>query len=387
MTTTRTRLYAGAAVGLALAAAVGFGAARLSAPTASPVAEQAPAKEAEPDKPKDAVAMSPAAAAKADIQTTLVAAGGLDAEILSQAVVAAAPDGQAVLTAHAAGAVSRIFKRLGDPVRAGETVALVESREAGAIAADRSVAAAKATLAGKRLARERRLYELRVSPRQDFEAAEASAAEAAAEVRRAQAQASAARVTGDGRSVAVASPISGRITAAPASLGAYVQAETELFRVADPRRIQIEAQVTAADAQRIAPGDRAFIETAEGPLATAVRAVAPALDLETRSATVVLSLAGSGAALQPGQLVRVRILPRGAGSSAIVVPDEAVQSIQGRDAVFVRTSAGFQVRPVNLGRRSAGRVEIASGLESGEAVATRNAFLLKAELGKSGEEE
>ena len=59
--------------------------------------------------------------------------------------------------------------------------------------------------------------------------------------------------------------------------------------------------------------------------------------------------------------------------------------MRGRDVAFVRTPEGFQVRPVTLGARSAGRVEIVSGLAPGQAIAVRNAFLLKAELGK-GEE-
>lgn len=96
-----------------------------------------------------------------------------------------------------------------------------------------------------------------------------------------------------------------------------------------------------------------------------------------------------GGELQPGLAVRVRLKPsRGESSTAIVVPEEAVQSVEGRDVVFVRTAAGFKAVPVSLGRRSAGRVEILSGLSNGQTIATRQAFLLKAELGKgAGEEE
>jgi membrane fusion protein, heavy metal efflux system len=54
--------------------------------------------------------------------------------------------------------------------------------------------------------------------------------------------------------------------------------------------------------------------------------------------------------------------------------------------VFVRTREGFKAVPVTTGRRSSGRVEILSGLADGQTVATRQAFLLKAELGKGAEE-
>jgi len=118
-----------------------------------------------------------------------------------------------------------------------------------------------------------------------------------------------------------------------------------------------------------------------------VRAVTPTLNNETRSATAVLDVPGG--ILQPGLGVRVRLMPsRGSPTDSIVVSEDAVQSFEGRDAVFVRTPQGFRARFVTLGQRSAGRIEIVSGLKSGETIATRNAFLLKAELGKgAGEEE
>ena len=92
-------------------------------------------------------------------------------------------DAEAVLTARAPGTITRIFSRIGDPVRAGQTLALVESRDASQIAADRSSASARVTLAQRQLARERTLLAQGVSPRADYEAAQKSAkdnAEAAA---------------------------------------------------------------------------------------------------------------------------------------------------------------------------------------------------------------
>jgi cobalt-zinc-cadmium efflux system membrane fusion protein len=376
----KTRLYGGVAALVLLAGLGGFGIAKLSGgEKAEPAAA---AGEEHQEGPEGVVAMPAAAVQGAGILVQPVSVGGFANEVLAQATVEAAPNGQAVLTARAAGAVTRIYKRLGDPVRAGEPLAIVESREAAQIAADRSVAAARASLAQKQLAREQRLFQQRVSARQDLEQAQAEAAAANAEARRAQVASGAANVTSDGRGVIVSSPISGRVTAARASLGAFVQSETELFRIADPRLVQVQASISGADAPRIAPGDRAVVELADGrALEGRVRSITPSLDVETRAATAVLDV--PSLALQPGQTVRVRIVPRGGGaSSTIVVPDEAVQSVEGRDVVFVRTQSGFQAVPVTVGQRSAGRAEIVSGLKPGQAIAARNAFLLKAELGK-----
>ncbi|MDE2570772.1 MAG: efflux RND transporter periplasmic adaptor subunit, partial [Sphingomonadales bacterium] len=120
-----------------------------SAPTSTPAAT------AQPEASPNTVTLTPAAIKAAGVAVETVEAGGLSAEILASATVTAPPQGQAVLTARAAGAVTRIFKRLGDPVRAGEALAIVTSRDAAQIAADRTSAAAKATLASKNMARER----------------------------------------------------------------------------------------------------------------------------------------------------------------------------------------------------------------------------------------
>jgi len=377
----KTRLYGGVAAAVLIAGLGGFGLAKLT-DGRSPTAVAAAAEPEHEEGEADAVEMAPEAIKATGIVVQPVSVGGFAGEILAQGVVAASPSGQAVLTARAAGAVTRIYKRLGDPVRAGEPLAVVESREAAQIAADRSVAAARASLAQKTLARERHLFEQRVSARQDYEQAQAEAAVASAEARRAQAAAGAANVSADGRGVVVSSPISGRVTAASVSLGAFVQPETELFRIADPQLIQVEASVSGMDAPRIAPGDRVVVETADGrAIEGRVRSITPGLDPETRSATAVLDVPPAG--LQPGQSIRARIIPSVASTSkAIVVPEEAVQSFEGHEVVFVRTPKGFQAQPVSVGQRGAGRAEIVRGLSAGQAIAVRNAFLLKAELGK-----
>src|SRR3546814_9975726 len=70
----------------------------------------------------------------------------------------------------------------------------------------------------------------------------------------------------------------------------------ELFNVANPNRIQIDAFVPSTDAQRIRPGDQARIELAGGGVIDArVRSTTPSLDPESRAATVVLTPLGTHA--------------------------------------------------------------------------------------------
>ncbi|TFI59789.1 efflux RND transporter periplasmic adaptor subunit [Sphingomonas parva] len=331
------------------------------------------------------VEMTPERIQTAGIRTEKVTEGTLGAEILAQATVTAPPEGRSSLAARADGAVTRIFKRLGDNVAAGETIAILESREAAGIVAERSSAQARAQAARSALAREQRLFNAKITARQDLEAAQSANAQAQAELRRTQAAVAAAGVSGDGRSIAVRSLISGRITKVDAELGAFVSAGTELFEVANPRSVQIEAAVPAPDAQRIRPGDPGVIELpGGGTLDAVVRSSTPAVNVESRAATIVLSPIGTPAGLVQGQSLRARISPRGAATNGrIVLPEEAVQSVEGRDVVFVRVAKGFQATPVTVGSRSGGRVEILSGLRAGSEVVTTGAFVMKSELGAS----
>ncbi len=369
------------AIGALLAAGAGFGIARWTAPT--------------PPPPPAATASSGPAALKlgvkeiaaAGIVVEPVANGNLSAEILAPALTTAQPSGLASLTAHAEGTISRLYKRLGDPVRAGETLAEVDSKDAAQIASDRASANARAVLARRVAEQEEALFQQGATSKRSMETAQAGLAAAEADAGRARNAATTANLAANGHSVAVISPLSGRITAQSAALGAFVGTTTELFRVSDPRFMQVEAQLTATDAARVRAGDNTSLMLPDGTMAKAVvRSIAPALDPLTRTQTVVLTIP-DGLALAPGETLQVRIMPHGTATNTIVIPEDAVQSLDGRDAVFLRTENGFIVRHISVGSRGAGQASIIAGLKPGERIATRNAFLLKAELGKGGEDE
>lgn len=380
-TSYKKRLIAGLLAGVIIATGGGIMLGRTMFAPAEPAAATTEAKEEH--GPEGSIELDDARIKAAGIVTEAVSSGGLGAEIIAQAVVAATPEGEAVLTARADGAVVRINKRLGDMVRAGETIATMESRDAAAISSERSAANARLALARSTYAREKKLFDAKVTAKQDLEGAQAVLAEAESEVRRAGGAASALKVSGDGRTLAVVSLISGRITKTDAKLGAYVLAGAELFRVSDPHRVQVNASVLAADARRIKAGDKAVIELLGGEtIGATVRSVTPGLDPESKTATVVLT-PDSFAGLTPGQGLRARITPAGGGDvSRIALPEEAVQTVEGREVVFVKTAKGFQAVTVVTGQRTAGRIEIVDGLSPGSIVATKGAFLLKAELGK-----
>lgn len=326
----------------------------------------------------------------ADIRIVRIAAGNLIDQIIAQATVAATPDGAAIIGARADGTVTRITRRLGDVVHAGESLGRMQSRDAARLAEDRAAAQARLVRAEQAFARQKNLMAAGATARQDFDAAQSEWRIAQAELSRARSANAASGVSGDGVSLDILSPIGGRITAAPAMLGSYVIAGSELFRIADPAKLEVQAAVPSNDVRRITVGDSAVIELPSGPIAANVRAITPDLNPQSRTATVILVPRGDAGALQPGQLVATRITVAHGHSDlgTVLVPTEALQKIDGGDAVFLRTKAGFHAQPVTAGAQSGAMTEIRAGLKPGNHIATINSFLLKAEMekGSAGDE-
>lgn len=373
----------------ALAAVVGFGVARLSPSEREQISDRPAAvlevkADSETKRAPETLTIPQNYLAAADIAVEQVGSGRVGSEILAPATVVAAPGSEAVIVVRASGAISKINRRLGDAVKAGEALALVNSMDAASMAAERGVTQAKADLARKTFDRESRLYDLGVTPKQDMEAAKAALVVAEAEVRRAATVARAAHVTESGDAVAVVSPISGRVTAQHAVLGAFVGPDTELFRVAADGAVQVEAAITAPDTRRISPGDQATIVPRSGsPVLATVRSVTPTVSAGSQSATAILIPNSATSNLVVGEGVQVRLRSSSSGEQETgTVPEDAIQSLDGRDVVFVRTADGFIARQVLVGVRSGGIAQVLKGVRAGESIATKNAFLLKAELRK-----
>ncbi|QKO20557.1 efflux RND transporter periplasmic adaptor subunit [Rhodoferax sp. BAB1] len=369
------------------AAVIGFGAAKLLAPKAPPAAqaEQGESNPAEATAGDQIVKIPAQYLAAAQISVEALRSGRVASEVLAPATVVAPPGSEAVIVARAAGILTKIEKRIGDTVRAGEVLAVVESMQAAAMVSDMQVAETRADAARRTFEREKKLFEEGITPRQDMEAAEATLNVTNAEARRAISVARAARVTDGGQAITVVSPITGRITAQRSVLGTSVTPDAELFRVVDTNSVQVEASVTAADTRRIATGDQATIIFRSSVTINArVRSVTPTVTGDARAATVLLVPEGRSKELVIGEGVQVRLHTSAQGSDGFMVPEDAIQRIAGRDAIFVQTAEGFTIVPVLVGVRSNGVAQIISGVKGDELVATRNAFLLKAEMIKLG---
>lgn len=106
---------------------------------------------------------------------------------------------------------------------------------------------------------------------------------------------------------------------------------------------------------------------------------------QTRTATVRVTVPNPDDVWRPGLFVSVQVATD-TYQAGVTVPQEAIQTVEDKPAVFVRVADGFQATPVVLGGSEGGFVEIREGLPAGAQVATSGSFILKSELGKGSAE-
>jgi cobalt-zinc-cadmium efflux system membrane fusion protein len=295
------------------------------------------------------------------------------------------------------GTVAELRKRLGDPVQAGEVVAVIESRE---------VADAKSEYLGARLVfdlqqtlfnRSTKLFEGKVLSENDFLRARTTFEDARVKIETARQKLFALSLTSEQiealpqqpvetlRRQELRAPIAGRVAERRVELGSLVGREgqeSELFVIVDLSVVWAELSIPTSELANIREGQQIVVMEGGESSAATIMFVSPLLDKETRAARVVASVDNAARKWRPGSFVMAEI-PTDEMPAAVVVPKTALQSIKGDSAVFVRTANGFEARHITIGRQDARLMEVTAGLAAGERVATANTFVLKAELGKA----
>jgi cobalt-zinc-cadmium efflux system membrane fusion protein len=300
------------------------------------------------------------------------------------------------------GTVAELKTRLGDPVSAGEIIAVLDSREVADAKSEYIAAIVKFRLQDTLYQRQKILWEKKVTSEQALLKAEATYQEA--QVRRDVARQKLSALGVGDEIVAkltegekpssgleryeIKAPIGGRIVEQLVDIGTPMGGDGqahELYAIADLTEVWVELTVSMQDLSQIKEGQHVNIETNDDGSNRAVGTIVftnPVLNQDTRSARVIASVENSEGIWRPGSFVTAEVVVAET-KAEIVVPKDAIQSIKGEDRVFVRTDDGFEVRQVDIGKGDDHSTEVLSGLTAGERIATANTFLLKAELGKS----
>lgn len=173
----------------------------------------------------------------------------------------------------------------------------------------------------------------------------------------------------------IVAPTNAIVATRSATLGQVVQTGTELFRLIQDGRIEVNALVPETDIFKIFPQQPARVVDPTGRVSRAiVRLVAPVVDAKSRLGTVRVGLSAD-TELKPGMFVRVEI--EAGGTAALTVPLKALVWRDGKAGVFTVSDDGTAVlKTITAGRKSSSAIEVVQGLAAGERIVVEGAGLL-----------
>lgn len=184
---------------------------------------------------------------------------------------------------------------------------------------------------------------------------------------------------------AIPAPIAGVVIQKNANVG-DVAYEKPLYVIADPTKLHAEFFVYPRDAERVRTGQRVEVRTLSGEtrVVAQVEAVVPTADLASQTLMAHVHLPpGVSETFRPGMGVEgsFQVATR---QAPLAVRTKALQRFRDFTVVFAKVGDTYEVRMLELGRRTPEWTEVLGGLEPGTEYVTDGAFLIRADIEKSG---
>ena len=294
------------------------------------------------------------------------------------------------------GRVTAINVKPGDKVKKGQVLATIVVPSIAAAQAEFLSAEASSKIAKENEAREQALLEKQLTTAREAELARGEALKTEADLGAAKAKLQAlgvGRPSGGGASITGAgtllltAPLEGVVVRRDAVLGRFLQAKETAFVIADPHDLRASLNVYEADLPYFRIGQDAEIIIDAMPGTTVkgkIVLVEPQVGKQSRSARAYIDVPNGPASPRPGMFIRAsRKLPEEAAAGRLLVPAPSVQPIGDDDVVFVEIQPGvFEVRKVNVARRTTQVAEIRDGVTRGERIVVEGAFVLRGEVTK-----
>ena len=184
----------------------------------------------------------------------------------------------------------------------------------------------------------------------------------------------------------VRAPASGVVISRSISSGSVSKPGDDLFVISDLSSVWMLAAIPEENMGRIRAGMAAqvFVRAFEDrPFPGRLTRIGDQLDAATRTVQARIVLANPRGELKPEMYATAELSAGGTGE-ALYIPQESLQEMNGHSVVFVATAPNrFHAHAVETGARTGGAIAIVSGLNPGDRVVSRGAFLLKSEMLKS----
>ncbi|GMW01648.1 MAG: hypothetical protein AMXMBFR84_27850 [Candidatus Hydrogenedentota bacterium] len=295
------------------------------------------------------------------------------------------------------GLVREVHKNLGDTVKKGDLLAVIDSRELADAKSAFLADLERRELARVRSSREKDLFDKKISSEEEFLTARQALAELDVSVRSAEQKLRSLGLSpeqvadirgGKDKTLTdypIHSSIDGTIIEKHMSIGEAVADNADAFVIADLSSLWAEVVVYAADLKRIRENQPVTVHSQDlGIEAQGVIAFVGALVGEqTRTAKAIVDLPNPEGLWRPGLFVTVTVAGE-ESSVPVAVPVDAIQTFRDWSVAFVSVGNTYEARPVEQGRSDGSLVEIVSGLSPGELFVSKNSYLIKADIEKAG---
>lgn len=258
--------------------------------------------------PKGPVTLTAAQVKALGLQTAPADLRPMESLLRVHGEISPLPDAQANVTLRFSGIVRAIYANIGDVVRKGDRLALVESRVVG----------------------------------------------------------------NPPPSVVVPAPMAGTVDARNIIVGQSVEPDSVLFHVSDLARMRAVGRVYEEDLGKVRVGQTAHVKALAYPGETfsgTLSYVGPALDPDTRTAEIAVALDNAKNLLKPNLFARIDVVI-GNAEAALTVPNSAVLEAAGEKFVFVRQGNTFARSDIEVGITDDRYTEVTSGLVPGDEVVT-----------------
>jgi len=285
------------------------------------------------------------------------------------------------------GRVVGMLVKLGDTVKAGQSLLQLSSPDVGQIQSDAQKALTDLSISEKGIERLHKLQAIGAASEKDVAQAEGDYKKAKSDYARAEAQLKSLGITPTDPAVNVAlrSQIPGVVVERNVLVGQEVRSDgaTPLITVASLDDVWVLGDAYEQDLGLVTEGAKVSIRVPAYPGQTfpgRVKHIGEVVDPNTRTVKIRCVVDNPGHRLKPEMFAKIDVETPG-GTKLITVPAKAVLN-DGDKAMVVVASEGnvFRTRTVQVGPEVDGNVRIISGLAAGEKIVTSGAIFMKQEI-------
>lgn len=342
----------------------------------------------------EAVVLTPEQVEKSGIRIAEAAPGMMPVTLTMPGQVKLNADRVAHVVPRIPGVVREVSANLGDEVKAGAIMAVLDSRELAELKAGYLASRERQALAESTFERELGLWKQKISAEQDHLTAKNALAEARIATQAAEQQLHAIGFSEEYVSnlsnqphvsltrYKIVAPFDGTIIEKHITLGEALKDDATAFIVADLGTVWIDFNVYQKDWGLLRKGQQVRVENSgEDVVQGTISYIGSVMGEDSKTFTARVVMDNQGGKLRPGLFV-TGVISVEQSHADILVPKNAIQALEDKEVVFLQEEGGFVPVPVVVGRRNASDAEILEGLTKGQRFVTDGSFLLKATIEK-----